>query len=132
MTKAVLQRALDDELTGHLGYDKRDPAGRGSGNSRSGARPKRLLTEIGSIGLDVPRGCNGTYRPDSSSRSPVIGEKNMLRFLIDSAWRDEVVQERRVGQHPVSNATAGDQVVHSRRAGDVAGTVGDRDRCRAS
>jgi len=34
VTKAVLERALAEEMTGHLGYEKCDPAGRGSGNSR--------------------------------------------------------------------------------------------------
>ncbi|SFJ64405.1 Transposase, Mutator family, partial [Amycolatopsis regifaucium] len=36
MTKAVLERALDTEMTHHLGYEKGDPAGNGSGNSRNG------------------------------------------------------------------------------------------------
>jgi putative transposase len=36
VTKAVLERALAEEMTGHLGYDKHDPAGRGSGNNRNG------------------------------------------------------------------------------------------------
>ena len=36
VTKAVLERALAEEMTGHLGYEKHDPAGRGSGNSRNG------------------------------------------------------------------------------------------------
>jgi transposase-like protein len=63
VTKAVLERALGEELTGHLGYDKHDPAGRGSGNSRNGSTPKRLLTEVGGIELDVPRDRNGTFRP---------------------------------------------------------------------
>ncbi|MGK4595004.1 IS256 family transposase, partial [Amycolatopsis sp. w19] len=30
MTKAVLERALDTEMTHHLGYEKGDPAGNGS------------------------------------------------------------------------------------------------------
>src|SRR5690242_1418271 len=33
VTKAVLERALAEEMTGHLGYAKHDPAGRGSGNN---------------------------------------------------------------------------------------------------
>jgi Transposase, Mutator family len=37
VTKAVLERALAEEMTGHLGYEKHDPAGRGSGNSRNGS-----------------------------------------------------------------------------------------------
>ncbi|WP_425414268.1 transposase, partial [Pseudonocardia asaccharolytica] len=40
MTKAVLERALQAEMTHHLGYERDDPAGRGSGNSRNGSGPK--------------------------------------------------------------------------------------------
>jgi len=42
VTKAVLERALAEELTEHLGYEKHDPAGRGSGNSRNGRTAKTL------------------------------------------------------------------------------------------
>jgi putative transposase len=63
MTKAVLERALAEELTGHLGYEIGDPAGQGSGNSRNGYSPKTLLTEAGSIDLEVPRDRNGTHQP---------------------------------------------------------------------
>jgi transposase-like protein len=63
VTKAVLERALDEELTGHLGYEKHDPAGRGSGNSRNGSTGKTLLTEVGGIELDVPRDRNGSFSP---------------------------------------------------------------------
>src|SRR3954454_1176493 len=41
MTKAVLERALAEELTDHLGYEAGDPAGNGSGNSRNGYTPKK-------------------------------------------------------------------------------------------
>jgi len=44
VTKAVLERALVEEMTGHLGYDKHDPAGRGSGNSRNGSALTRQRT----------------------------------------------------------------------------------------
>jgi hypothetical protein len=47
VTKAVLERALAEEMTGHLGYDKHDPAGRGSGNNRNGTTGKTVLTDIG-------------------------------------------------------------------------------------
>lgn len=63
MTKAVLERALAEELTDHLGYEVGDPAGNGSGNSRNGYTPKRLLTEAGTVDLDVPRDRNGTHEP---------------------------------------------------------------------
>jgi putative transposase len=63
MTKAVLERALAKELTDHLGYEEGDPAGRGSGNSRNGCTPKRLLTEAGHVDLEVPRDRNSTFDP---------------------------------------------------------------------
>ena len=63
ITKAVLERALGEELTAHLGYEKHDPAGRGSGNSRNGSTPKQLLTDIGPIDLEVPRDRAGSFDP---------------------------------------------------------------------
>ena len=63
VTKAVLERALAEEMTGHLGYDKHDPAGRGSGNSRNGATGKTVLTDIGAVDLAVPRDRAGTFEP---------------------------------------------------------------------
>src|SRR5215813_12298841 len=63
VTKAVLERALAEEMTGYLGYDKHDPAGRGSGNNRNGSTPKTVLTDIGAVDLAVPRDRNGTFEP---------------------------------------------------------------------
>jgi putative transposase len=63
VTKAVLERALAEEMTGHLGYDKHDPAGRGSGNSRNGTTGKTVLTDVGAVDLAVPRDRNGTFEP---------------------------------------------------------------------
>jgi Transposase, Mutator family len=45
LKKALIERALGAELTEHLGYEKGDPAGRGSGNSRNGSSSKTVLTE---------------------------------------------------------------------------------------
>jgi putative transposase len=63
VTKAVLERALAEEMTGHLGYEKHDPAGRGSGNSRNGSTPKTVLTDVGAVGLAVPRDRAGSFEP---------------------------------------------------------------------
>jgi Transposase, Mutator family len=63
VTKAVLERALAEEMTGHLGYDKHDAAGRGSGNNRNGSTGKTVLTDIGAVDLAVPRDRNGTFEP---------------------------------------------------------------------
>jgi putative transposase len=63
VTKAVLERALAEEVTGHLGYEKHDPAGRGSGNNRNGTVGKTVLTDVGAVDLAVPRDRNGTFEP---------------------------------------------------------------------
>lgn len=63
LIKAVLERGLDAELTEHLGYERGDPAGAGSGNSRNGSTPKTLATEVGPIELDTPRDRAGTFTP---------------------------------------------------------------------
>jgi hypothetical protein len=53
---------LGAELT-HLGYEKGDPAGRGTGNNRNGGYAKTVLTEDGAVELDVPRDRNGSFEP---------------------------------------------------------------------
>ena len=61
LVKAVLERGMGAELTSHLGYERGDRAGHGSGNSRNGSTPKVIGTEIGDIGLDQPRDRNSTF-----------------------------------------------------------------------
>jgi len=63
LTKKILERALDEELTDHLGYERGDPTGRNLGNSRNGTTPKRVLTEIGAVDLDVPRDRDSSFEP---------------------------------------------------------------------
>jgi putative transposase len=63
VTKVVLERALGEEMTGHLGYEKHDPAGRGSGNIRNGTTAKTVLTDVGAVDLAVPRDGNGSFEP---------------------------------------------------------------------
>ncbi|QSE94180.1 IS256 family transposase [Rhodococcus pseudokoreensis] len=63
LTKNVLETALDAEMTEHLGYEKHDAAGRGSGNSRNGTRTKTVLTEIGPVEIDVPRDTDSSFAP---------------------------------------------------------------------
>jgi putative transposase len=63
LTSRIMNRAMDVERTEHLGYERGDPAGRGSGNSRNGTTPKTLLTDAGEIPIDTPRDRNGTFEP---------------------------------------------------------------------
>jgi putative transposase len=55
LTKHLLEIALDAATTEHLGYEKHDPVGRSSGNSRNGTRSKTVFTEIGPVEMEVPR-----------------------------------------------------------------------------
>src|SRR3954471_13468568 len=56
LTKTVIETALSEEMTEHLGYEKHDPAGAGSGNIRNGTRAKAVLTEAsGQVEIEVPR-----------------------------------------------------------------------------
>lgn len=70
MTKAALERGLAEELTGHLGYEKHDSAGRGSGNSRNGSTGNRAdrcrRGGPGSAWADVLR----PRKPDPAAHSP--------------------------------------------------------------
>ena len=62
-SKALLERALGAELTDHLGYEKHDPAGYGSGNARNGTTEKTLKGKNGELTIEVPRDRNGSFEP---------------------------------------------------------------------
>src|SRR5680860_779603 len=64
LTKTVIETALDEEISEHLGYDKHDPSGRNLANSRNGKRSKTVLTgAVGQVDLEVPRDRDGTFEP---------------------------------------------------------------------
>src|SRR5215472_1404582 len=63
LKKRLLERALGAELTEHLGYERGDPAGRGSGNSRNGYSNKTLIGDNGTIEIAVPRDRNSSFEP---------------------------------------------------------------------
>ena len=63
MIKAVLERGLAAELTGHLGYEQGDPAGRGSPNSRNGFTPKTLVHRGRAGAVGRAAGPGGTFDP---------------------------------------------------------------------
>src|SRR5205809_1764691 len=63
LTKALVERALNAELTHHLGYEKNDADGRGSGNSRNGVSRKTLTGDFGEIEIEIPRDRVGDFEP---------------------------------------------------------------------
>jgi putative transposase len=63
LTKRLLERAMQAEMTDHLGYDKHAPTGKNSGNSRNGASKKTVTGEFGNLDISVPRDRNSTFEP---------------------------------------------------------------------
>ena len=63
LKKALLERALSAELSDHLGYDKGDPKGKKTGNSRNGHGSKRLTGEDGEMQIAVPRDRDASFEP---------------------------------------------------------------------
>ncbi|MFI9077034.1 transposase [Streptomyces sioyaensis] len=116
LSKALLERALQAEMSEHLGYEKGDPAGRGSGNSRNGAAAKTVLTDVGPVEVEVPRDRNGAFEPQ-------IVPKNARRL---SGFDEQVLAlyaPRHDGaRHPV---LSGEEVWNRR----VAGPHLEGDRC---
>ena len=73
LTKAVLERALQGEITHHLGYEKHHIAGKDSGNSRNGKSSKTIKGKRGQVEIDVPR-------DRESSFAPQLIKKGQTRF----------------------------------------------------
>ena len=63
LVKAISERALQSELTTHLGYKKHEAKGKNSGNSRNGTSAKTVKGEFGETEISVPRDRSGTFEP---------------------------------------------------------------------
>lgn len=73
LTKALVERMLTGEMNHHLGYEKHEVTGYGTGNSRNGTSRKILKGEAGEMTIEVPRDRNGTFEPK-------LIEKHQTRF----------------------------------------------------
>ncbi len=73
LKKALTERILEGELTTTLGYEKHDPNGNNSGNSRNGHTKKTLKTKDGELEIDIPRDRNNEF-------SPQLIPKHQVRF----------------------------------------------------
>ncbi|MCB2167039.1 MAG: IS256 family transposase [Deltaproteobacteria bacterium] len=63
LTKRLVERTLEAELTDHLGYEPNAPQGRGSGNNRNGKNQKTIQSDSGPLQIEVPRDRNGSFDP---------------------------------------------------------------------
>jgi len=73
LTKRLLERAMQAEMSEHLGYDRHASSGKNSGNSRNGSYNKKLKGDFGQMDLSVPRDRNSTF-------DPIIVPKGERRF----------------------------------------------------
>ena len=92
LTKALVERALEAELTTHLGYEKHDPVGYGSGNSRNGTSQKKLKGDFGEIDIAVPRDRNASFEPKivpkGTSRFAGFDDKILSMYARGMTTRD--------------------------------------------
>jgi putative transposase len=63
LTKRLVERAMEVELTDHVGYDRHQEPPGGAGNTRNGSTPKTLITEHGPVPIDTPRDRDGSFEP---------------------------------------------------------------------
>ena len=63
LIKAALERGLQAELTDHVGYEKGSAEASLFANSRNGATPKTMASQVGEVAMDVPRDRDGTFVP---------------------------------------------------------------------
>ena len=82
LTKRVLETTLQVEMADHLGYERGDPSGHGSGNSRNGTTPETLRTDIGGVTVEVPRDRAGAPSHRRSWRSISGGYSGHPRSLL--------------------------------------------------
>lgn len=68
LTKRLVERALEGEMTAHLGYERHAESGKNSGNSRNGKGSTRVLGDTGTLEITVPRDRNGDFEPKLISK----------------------------------------------------------------
>ena len=61
LTKPLVERPLESEMTTHLGYEKNSSDGKNTGNSRNGKTTKQVEADFGGVGLEVPRDRSGEF-----------------------------------------------------------------------
>jgi transposase-like protein len=92
LTKRLAERALQGELTDHLGYEKSAPEGRNTGNSRNGGSRKRVTTDSGEIDVEIPRDRNGDFEPQiirkGQRRLPGFDEKVIALYARGMTTRE--------------------------------------------
>lgn len=92
LTRRLYERALEGELTDHLGYAKHAAEGRNGGNSRNGRSTKRVKMGAGELELEVPRDRHGSFEPQlvakGQRRLPGFDEKVIALYARGMTTRE--------------------------------------------
>jgi len=123
LTKRLVERAMEVELTDHIGYEPhQEPAG-GAGNTRNGSTPKTLITEHGPVEIKTPRDRDGSFDPQivrkRQRRFEGFDEKIIALYSRGMSTRDieahlEEIYGVQVGRDLISRVT--DAVMDDARA----------------
>ena len=123
LTKRLVERAMEVELTDHLGYEPHQEPPGGAGNTRNGSTPKTLITESGAVGIDTPRDRAGTFEPQivrkRQRRFEGFDDKILALYSRGLSTRDieahlEEIYGVKVGRDLISKVT--DAVMEDARA----------------
>jgi transposase-like protein len=123
LTKRLVERAMEVELTDHLGYEPHAEPPGGTGNTRNGTSPKTLITEHGKVPLDAPRDRDGSFQPKivrkRQRRFQGFDEKILALYSRGLSTRDieahlEEIYGVKVGRELISKVT--DAVMDDARA----------------
>jgi hypothetical protein len=113
LTKALLERTMKAELSHHLGYEKHEVAGRGSGNSRNGASHKLVKGDFGEVGIAIPRDREGSFEPKilpkHERRFTGFDDKILSMYARGMSTRD-------IQNHPGRDLSGGSQRVADQRS----------------
>ena len=92
LTRRLVERVLEGEITAHLGYEKHAQEGRDGGNSRNGKTGKRVKTDSAEMGIEVPRDRDGTFDPQmvakGQRRLPGFDEKVIALYARGMTTRE--------------------------------------------
>jgi putative transposase len=123
LTKRMVERAMEVELTDHLGYEPHQEPPGGAGNTRNGSTPKRLITEHGQVEINTPRDRDGSFEPQivrkRQRRVEGFDDKILALYARGMSTRDisahlEEIYGVQVGRDLISKVT--DAVVEDARA----------------
>ena len=70
LTKRLVERAMEVELSDHLGFEPHQEPPGGAGNTRNGSTPKTLITKRGSVRISTPRDRDGSFEPQMVEKAP--------------------------------------------------------------